>query len=104
MGFPVTVTKGKEETLTVAKDSTGELWVAYVQSSKVMVNHTVGSDGVWGTPFVLPVNAAATSVTNDDIASILAFGGDKIGVFWSNEKNDRDYFAVHVDGDAETLG
>ena len=101
-GFPVTVTKGKEETLTVAKDSTGELWVAYVESSKVMVNHSVGSDNVWGTPFVLPVSATATSVSSDDIASIIAFGGNKIGVFWSNEKTDRDYFAIHVDGNAET--
>ena len=102
VGFPVTVTKGKEETLTVAKDSTGELWVAYVESSKVMVNHSVGSDDVWGTPFVLPVSATATSVSSDDIASIIAFGGNKIGVFWSNEKTDRDYFAIHGDGNAET--
>ena len=48
-GFPVTVTKGKEETLVMAKDSTGTLWVAYVESSKVMINHSNGSDNVWGT-------------------------------------------------------
>ena len=101
-GFPVTVTKGKEETLAVAKDSTGELWVAYVESSKVMVNHSVGSDSVWGTPFVLPVSATATSVTSDDISSIIAFGGNKIGVFWSNQRTDRDYFAIHPDGNADT--
>ena len=100
-GFPVTVTKGKEETLAVAKDSTGELWVAYVESSKVMVNHSVGSDSVWGTPFVLPVSATATSVTSDDISSIIAFGGNKIGVFWSNQRTDRDYFAIHPDGNAD---
>jgi hypothetical protein len=101
-GFPVTVTKGREETLTIAKDSKGELWVTYVESSKVMVNHSIGSDNVWGTPFALPVSATAKSVTSDDIASIIAFGGNKIGVFWTNQKTDRDYFAVHLDGNAET--
>jgi len=101
-GFPVTVTKGKEETLTVAKDSTGELWVAYVQSSKVMVNHSVGRDDVWGTPYLLPASATAISVTSDDIASVISFGGNKIGIFWTNQKTGRDYFAVHVDGAAET--
>jgi hypothetical protein len=101
-GFPVTVTKGKEETLVVAKDSTGTLWVAYVEASRVMVNHSNGSDQVWGTPFVLPVSTAARSTTSDDIASIIAFGGDKIGVFWSNQRTENDYFAIHQDGATAT--
>jgi hypothetical protein len=101
-GFPVTVTKGKEETLVVAKDSTGTLWVAYVEGSKVMVNHSNGSDLVWGNPFALPVSTAARSTTSDDIASIIAFGGDKIGVFWSNQRTANDYFAIHQDGAPDT--
>ena len=100
-GFPVTVTKGKEETLTIAKDSTGKLWVTYVESSKVMVNHSNGSDNVWGTPTVLPVNATTIATTSDDIASIIAFGGNKIGILWSNQSTTRDYFAVHNDGDPD---
>ena len=101
-GFPVTVTKGKEETLVVAKDSTGTLWVAYVEGSKVMVNHSNGSDSVWGSPFALPVSTVARSTTSDDIASVLAFGGNKIGVFWSNQSTKNDYFAIHQDGAADT--
>jgi hypothetical protein len=101
-GFPVTVTKGKEETLVVAKDSTGTLWVAYVEGSKVMVNHSNGSDNVWGTPFALPVSTVARSTTSDDIASVIAFGGNKIGVFWSNQSTKNDYFAIHQDGAAAT--
>ncbi len=101
-GFPVTVTKGEEETLVVAKDSTGKLWVAYVESSKVMVNHSNGSDDVWNTPYLLPVSTAARVTTSDDIASIIAFGGNKIGVFWSNQKTNNDYFAIHQDGTADT--
>src|SRR6266516_3150383 len=39
-GFPVNVTRGIEEALVLAKDSTGTLWVTYVESKKVMVNHS----------------------------------------------------------------
>ena len=100
-GFPVTVTMGREETLVVAKDSTGTLWVTYVESSKVMINHSNGSDNVWGTPFVLPVSTTARSTTSDDVASIIAFGDNRIGVFWSNQNTKNDYFAIHQDGEAD---
>ena len=102
-GFPVTVTKGKEEALVLAKDSTGELWVAYVESNKVMINHSNGSDNVWGNPVVLPASATAVSVESDDIATIISFGGNKIGVYWSNQKAAKDYFAIHLDGDADNV-
>ena len=91
-GFPVTITKGKSETLTVAKDSTGELWVTFVQASKVMVNHSNGSDSSWGTPIVLPASSKATSLKSDDESSIISFGGNKIGVMWSNQSTARMYF------------
>ena len=101
-GFPVTITKGKSETLVVAKDSTGELWVTFVQASKVMVNHSNGSDSQWATPFVLPASSKATSLTSDDESSLISFGGNKLGVMWSNQKAATMYFAVHQDGAAAT--
>ncbi|MEO6577742.1 MAG: DNRLRE domain-containing protein, partial [Candidatus Limnocylindria bacterium] len=52
-------------------------------------------DSTWGTPFKLPGNG--TSVADDDISSVVAFGGDKIGVFWSNQKGSSFHFAVHDD-------
>ncbi len=100
-GYPVTVTKGKEETLTIAKDSNGKLWVTYVEAGKVMINHSNGSDNVWGTPTALPVGTTATTVTTDDIATIISFGGNKIGVYWSNQSTNRDYFAIHPDSNAD---
>lgn len=101
-GFPVTITKGKSETLTVAKDSTGELWVTFVQGSKVMVNHSNGSDSSWATPIVLPASSKATSLESDDESSIISFGGNKIGVMWSNQKVAKMFFAVHQDGASAT--
>ena len=67
-----------------------------------MINHSNGSDNIWGTPFALPVSTVARSTTSDDIASIIAFGGNKIGVFWSNEGTKNDYFSIHQDGAADT--
>ena len=78
------------------------LWVTYVESSKVMINHSNGSDNVWGTPFVLPVGTTSRSTESDDISTIIAFGGNKIGVFWSNQKTKNDYFSIHQDGASDT--
>jgi hypothetical protein len=95
-GFPVNITGGGTEAITLAKDSTGRLWIAYTLNGQVWVNRTQGGDTVWGTPFVVPVSEG-TTVNADDIAAVTALAG-KIGVFWSNQNNGTDYFAVHSDG------
>ena len=111
-GFPVTVNRDKTETLVVAKDSTGRLWVTYVskalgsQDYRVYANTSTDAGLTWGTPFVLPV--ASTTVHNDDIASVIAFRddtGDRIGVMWSNQLSGALNFAVHDDSvGSPTLG
>jgi hypothetical protein len=97
-GFPVEINKGTSETLVLAKDSKGTLWVTYIQGSKVMVNHSNGSDNVWATPYTLPVTSSTASVQSDDETSIISFDENKIGIMWSNQKTARMYFAVHEDG------
>ncbi|MFG3299250.1 hypothetical protein [Micromonospora chersina] len=96
-GFPVQITNYSSETLTIDKDSTGVLWATWTQGSKVYVNNTTGGDAVWGTPFVLPVTAA-TALSSDDISSVVAFGGTRTGVMWSNQVKSAMYFAEHIDG------
>jgi hypothetical protein len=96
-GFPVTVTRGKSETLTLAKDSTGKLWVTYVESGKVMVNHSTSADNSWGTPYALPVTGA-TGTSSDDISSIISYSG-RVGIMWSNQSTKVMYFASHLDSD-----
>jgi hypothetical protein len=111
-GFPVTVTEGRSETLVLAKDSTGQLWVTYVENDAVMVNHSNASDLNWGTPFVLPAGNNAVGVTTDDISAVhafqgdkigVAFQGDKIGVMWSNQTQSKMYFAIHNDSDPDAV-
>lgn len=100
-GFPATINSVRSETLVIAKDSTGQLWATWEAGGSIWVNRTIGSDTAWGTPFTMP---GAAAVNIDDISSIVAFGGNKVGVLWSNQNAspDADYFAVHNDADGDT--
>jgi hypothetical protein len=109
---PVTVRNGGAETIVLDKDTTGKIWVTYTQSSKVYINHSGTTDSDWSpaAAMVVPApDARRTSLTPDDISSLVAFDG-KVGVLWSNESvgqfsgsNDSAfYFAYHVDGTADT--
>jgi DNA-binding phage protein len=104
-GFPVTVTSGGMEAIVLDKDSTGKLWVTYTQNNRVYINHSLGDDQSWGTPFVLPVNGS--TVGADDIAGVAAFdtqtAAPQVGVMWSNQVDDAMYFATHRDGDADNV-
>ena len=100
-GFPVTINNFRTETLVIDKDSSGQVWATWVQGGKVWVNASVCNpacnDASWGTAFTLnPAN-----VSSDDISSLIAFGGDKIGVMWSNQSTSTDSFAVHLDSAAD---
>lgn len=97
-GFPVVINNYATETLVIDKDSTGKLWATWQQANRIYMNRTVGDDRTWGTPFALTMTGS--SVTVDDASAVLAFGGNQIGVLWSNQSgtNDAMYFAVHEDG------
>jgi hypothetical protein len=105
-GFPVDVTRGRSETLVLEKAPSGQLWVTYVEDNNVMVNHSIGDDSVWATPFVLPADGAS-NLDSDDISSIITFDRataiPQVGILWSNQKAKKMYFAVHMDGAATTL-
>jgi hypothetical protein len=99
-GFPVDIPGAGQETITLARDSLGNLWVTFESGKNIMVAHTTGNDTTWGTAFVLPPNAAK-NVDNDDISAIISFTdntGPAVGVLWSNQTAAADYFAIHRDG------
>jgi hypothetical protein len=102
-GFPIEITRGKSETLVLEKDSNGQLWVTYVESKKVMVNHSLNNNDLsWGTPFVLPVGSAA-QVTSDDISSIITYK-QHVGIMWSNQISPKTiYFAAHPVGSPDSV-
>ena len=91
--------------MVIDKDTTGMLWATWIQNSQVHVSHTNGSDSSWVTPYVLP--GPGTTVNIDDISSVIHFqqAGQtgRIGVMWSNQNDSKVYFAMHVDGAADTV-
>jgi PKD repeat protein len=104
-GFPVQIGNYKTEALTIAKDSTGQLWATWKQGTTFVVNASVCNpgcnDAVWGAPFTPSVPGTKTTFNSDDNAAVIAFAG-QVGVFWSNQTNGTDYFAVHADSSADT--
>jgi len=74
--------------------------VSYTQNNQVYVNHSLGDDQSWRTPFVLPVSG--TTVSADDISGVVAFDS-QIGVMWSNQVDDAMYFATHTDSDPDNV-
>jgi hypothetical protein len=98
-GFPVTIGNGGTEAVTLAKDTTGTLWVTYTQGAKVYLQHSVGGDDrVWTARYQLPTPAGESDIDPDDISAVVAYDGDKVGVMFSNQRAQVMYFASHVDG------
>ena len=100
-GFPAVINNWRTETLVIDKDSSGQLWATWTQGGKVWVNRTLCNpacnDASWGTAFSLPTAA----VKADDISSLIAFGGDRVGLMWSNQNNWTFGFALHSDSAAD---
>src|SRR5581483_289773 len=102
-GFPVNIDGGGCEALTIAKDTTGTLWIAYMVNGQLFVNSTVGGDDrTWGTPFTPPSPMGGTVGSVDDDAAVEKIAGGKVGIFWSNQHTTSFYFSTHIDGHPAT--
>lgn len=100
-GFPVTLsTAGGMETIVIAKDTNNTLWVAYTKNSKVYAAHSTTNDTVWTAPYLINTTGS-NNLTSDDIASVIAYG-NKVGIMWSNQNDQKIYFAAHTNGTADT--
>ncbi len=101
-GFPQTINNYSSETLVIDKDSTGQLWATWTRGSRVRVNRTTSGDQNWGSEFIPSVTG--TTINSDDISTLVAFGGDKIGLLWSNQSGSPDSFrfSIHQDSAGDT--
>lgn len=100
-GFPVSIAmRPGSETIVIDKDSTGRLWVTYEAEQKIYVTYSTTTDHkTWAaTPFAVSTGTVET----DDISTIVAFGGNKIGVAWSDQRTHQICFRVHSDGQPPT--
>ena len=109
-------TGGGSNAVTIARDSGGELWVAYTRDdpttagppitgfhSNVYLAHS--ADGVTFTAPVRFAGAVDGQLGEDNTAAIVAFGGSKVGLYWTDKHatgSSFAYFAVHNDGDPAT--
>lgn len=99
--------KNYAETATIDIDSQGRMWLATdgggssVSSNKdIYVKYSDSPYSNWSTP--IDLNSPSFQVTGDDICSIIAFGGNKVGVFWSDQVLRGFRFSYHTDGDSPT--
>ncbi len=83
------------ETVAMDKDSAGRLWIAYEEGGAINVRFSRPPYTDWQEPLVLNSSAVA----GDDICDITAFGGDRIGVLWSDQNSGAFYFRYHEDVD-----
>jgi hypothetical protein len=94
---PVTLSAGASSAV-LARDSTGRLWLAADASSKtrIVAYYTTTDERTWSAPLTLDGSVSS------DICSIVAFGGNKIGVFWSSHPQNSYRFRVHNDASQPT--
>jgi Ca2+-binding RTX toxin-like protein len=99
----------RSETLVIDRDSTGALWATWVQQEsvggphQVYVKRTNGNcvSGTFSSCQWTLAGALDTQVSSDDISSIIRFGGNKLGVAWTDNSTagvSALRFATHVDG------
>ena len=82
------------EATTIDLDSRDRMWLAYDDSTSILVRWSDSPYDVWSKPITL-----APQVTEDDIGTIIALPMfRKIGVFWSDQNSRRFGFRLHTDG------
>src|SRR3954453_1448191 len=103
-GFPTKITSYSSESMTIDKDSVGNLWASWTQVAAGRTNGAVyvarGSKGgaAWGKPFLVPAaDRGGNRPRPDDISTVVSFG-NRIGVLWSNQTTSAFYWSVHRDG------
>ena len=76
--IPITLTSGVE-TATIDIDSNNRMWLASDGGSSVNIRWSDSPYSGWSSAISL------ASIAPDDICAVTAFGGNKIGVMWSNQ-------------------
>jgi hypothetical protein len=108
-GFPVALplSNGSTSAIVLDKDSTGKLWATYtgteggLSDGKIHVIWSTSDDHtVWDTTGTTLESGLVPNTT--EISTITHFGGNKLGIAWSNRPAKEIAFCYHVDGQPET--
>ena len=109
---------GGAATVTIAKDSDGDLWIAWPKGGKVMFARSEDDGATWPVIGQLPTQVGnsikSSGIDNDnDWAGVIAFGAggvaDKVGIMWSDHDGsplpaDNGYYfsSINAGGNTET--
>ena len=91
--FPVVLTESGVRSLSLAQDSTGELWISYIDNDSLFVRHSLESDLVW-TP---PLTPAALGVGGQVDAAAITNAGSATAIVWTEAATDLVHIGVHLD-------
>lgn len=96
-GYPIDLAALGVNSPSIARDSTGRVWVTYVDQGRIMVTSSPDGLDEWAAARVLP--AAGTTTVDEDVARIAAYGPGRLGLMWSNQLDGTFRFASHRDSD-----
>lgn len=87
--FPVAITAGGVEDVTVARAADGRLWVSYFESGQLVLDHSLDSDLMWRGAFVPDLVSGSV-----DAAAIASVGGF-VALVWTPTSDDAVHIAWH---------
>lgn len=88
------------ETSTLELDSTGRMWIATTNGGDVDVLYSDPPYTSVSNPITLnPGNP----IDSDDISLVTTLAGNRVGVLWSNQNDERFGFREHLDADPPNL-
>jgi hypothetical protein len=98
-GFPVDLPlAGLASAIAFHQDTTGKLWATYTSGRNVHVIWSTSLDHTtWNASGILL--AADVADVTTEASTLVPFGGNKIGVVWSNQALGEIAFRFHRDGD-----
>ena len=112
------VSRGGSQTVTIALDSTGDLWTAFLNNDQVLYSKSDDGGVTWAAAAQLPAQAGNSIVADavddeNDSTAVIAFGAgsaNTIGIAWSDQdglpapSDNGFYFATINAGDDPTVG
>ena len=112
------VSKGGAATVTIALDSTGDLWASWPKEGQVLYSRSEDGGVTWAAGVQIPVQGDAggtinegTSQASRDVVGTIAFGAgtaNKIGILWSDHDSlpssaENGYYFGSIDAGADPL-
>ncbi len=88
------------EVATIDIDSEQRMWLASDAYTDINVRWSDPPYTTWNGPYTIAEEVSA-EVNSDDICAVVAFD-NKIGIFWSDQNEERFGFRYHNDGDSPT--